>query len=167
MPDLSLTMLELEAIEKLEVHRKEREAIEGLAKRVRSAMEEYLFDPFSAEYRKLRAGRNGAVCGQVNAKNRLGAYVGFRDFVVGKDGKTVYSSGHSDGVETELYSSFAEAYVNACASKVEANRHAEATAPVEDYYSAEDAADAAAEAADDAARAMEESEPLIEEKPYW
>lgn len=51
---------------------------------LRSASETALFDPFSAEYRDLRAYRleNGetAICGRVNAKNRFGAFIGFQPF---------------------------------------------------------------------------------------
>lgn len=38
-----------------------------------------LHDPSSAQFRNLRA-KNGFLCGEVNGKNRLGAYVGFRPF---------------------------------------------------------------------------------------
>lgn len=53
----------------------------------RKAMEKIrsqLVDPSSAEFRNLRVvkGRKGIdmVCGEVNAKNKLGGYVGFKDF---------------------------------------------------------------------------------------
>jgi hypothetical protein len=116
-------------------------------------METYLIDPFSAQYRALRSGRAGSVCGQVNGKNRFGAYVGFRDFVLGRDGRTIWISGYSDGVESELYSSFAEAYVNVCASKSQVRRYKALTAPPEydseyDYGAATEATDAAAAAAE-------------------
>lgn len=53
-----------------------------------SAGREYLslFDPFSAQFRReaLYQIENGnfVYCGQVNAKNRFGAYVGYTDFYV-------------------------------------------------------------------------------------
>ena len=78
-----------------------------------------LFDPFSARFVNVRAGRTGAICGQYNARNRYGAYVGFKDFVVGQDGQTLYTSQHNDGVRSELFTSFAEAYLNACATSSE------------------------------------------------
>lgn len=39
-----------------------------------------LVDPNSAEFRNVR-GHTDVVCGEVNGKNRLGAYVGFRRFI--------------------------------------------------------------------------------------
>jgi hypothetical protein len=128
----ALTPLELTAKAALEKRAEELGALQKLEDRIRPAMEVYLFDPFSAEYRDLREGRNGAVCGLVNAKNRAGAYVGFKNFVVGRDGKTLYVSRYSDGVDSELYGSFADAYLNACASSEEKRRHTTATS-YDDY----------------------------------
>lgn len=156
---LSLTALELTAHTSMEKREAENQKIEQLEAKSSKAMEAYLFDPYSVRFRSLRAGRGGAVCGQYNAKNRLGAYVGFRDFVIGKDGKTVYASRNSDGVETELYTSFADAYVNACATEAEANVYAALTAPYDDYSSdrpmTDAEADAVTEAAEDVADAAE------------
>lgn len=43
-----------------------------------------MFDPDAAKFRNVRSiskyGSINAVCGEVNGKNRLGAYVGFRTF---------------------------------------------------------------------------------------
>ena len=41
-----------------------------------------LSDPGSAQFRNVRQMPNGAVCGQVNAKNRMGGFVGFSPFAV-------------------------------------------------------------------------------------
>ena len=42
-----------------------------------------LFDPGSAQFQNIRLNPDGtALCGQVNAKNRMGGYVGFRQFLV-------------------------------------------------------------------------------------
>lgn len=41
-----------------------------------------LFDPSSAQFRSSRVKYGETVCGQVNGKNRFGAYVGFRWFEV-------------------------------------------------------------------------------------
>ena len=89
-----------------------------LRTRAARAMEKVLFDPGSAQLRDLRAGRGGAICGKVNAKNRYGAYVGFKDFVVGKDGWPEISE-HNNGVGSELFTSFAAAYLAGCATKEE------------------------------------------------
>lgn len=52
---------------------------------VKTAMEDRLADPFSAQFRdfKTSASDDGSktVCGRVNAKNKFGAYVGFRYFI--------------------------------------------------------------------------------------
>lgn len=53
------------------------------ANKIREAQEaatKDLIDPFSAQFRNVRVARGG-VCGEVNAKNRMGAYVGFTRFV--------------------------------------------------------------------------------------
>ena len=51
---------------------------EGKAKR---AVTELLIDPSSAEFRNVSV-RENAVCGELNAKNKMGAFVGFSRFVV-------------------------------------------------------------------------------------
>ena len=43
-----------------------------------------LYDPDSAQFRNLRnvsKGQEPIICGEVNAKNRLGGYVGYRRFL--------------------------------------------------------------------------------------
>ncbi|MBX3579963.1 MAG: hypothetical protein KF723_22395 [Rhizobiaceae bacterium] len=37
-------------------------------------------DPEAVQFRRIRIGKEGALCGEVNAKNRLGGYVGFEPF---------------------------------------------------------------------------------------
>lgn len=121
-----LTALEIESRQAVDTKRNERRLREMEA-RARRALEAELFDPFSARFRNVRAGRNGAICGQYNAKNRLGAYVGFRDFVVGRDGRTIYASQSNNGVRSEFYSSFAEAYLNVCATSAESAQYRRTT----------------------------------------
>lgn len=60
------------------------------------AVTERLFDPTAVLFRNVQKGRDG-VCGEVNGKNRFGAYVGYTRFVVTADG-FVYIDG-SDGRE--------------------------------------------------------------------
>lgn len=48
--------------------------------RIKSAVAAALRDPSSAEFRNLRTGSR-ASCGEVNGKNSLGAYAGFKPFV--------------------------------------------------------------------------------------
>jgi len=45
-----------------------------------TAVKSQLFDADSARFRSLYISSSGVVCGEVNAKNRFGAYVGFRMF---------------------------------------------------------------------------------------
>lgn len=46
-----------------------------------------LNDPGSAQFREVKLyAKSGAGCGEVNAKNRMGGYVGFTLFVAFKDG---------------------------------------------------------------------------------
>lgn len=51
------------------------------------AVRRKLLDPGAAQFREVfLADRGGHVCGQVNAKNKFGGYVGFKRFVAGGDG---------------------------------------------------------------------------------
>lgn len=50
-------------------------------RRARVAAAELLIDPSSALFRNVEA-REGVVCGEINGKNRMGAYVGFVRFLV-------------------------------------------------------------------------------------
>ena len=60
---------------------------------LRAAMEGRLKDADSAKYRKVQATSSGqagslkVLCGQVNAKNSYGGYVGFRTFFATYDGQ--------------------------------------------------------------------------------
>ncbi len=61
----------------------------NLERIARDVMTDQLLDAPSARFQKLRAlvdrthkGQTKIICGEVNAKNAMGAYVGFRRFVV-------------------------------------------------------------------------------------
>lgn len=59
--------------------KRDRDSAEALQQRVRA----HLADPESARFQNLRFfSHSKAVCGQVNAKNRMGGYVGFTSFVL-------------------------------------------------------------------------------------
>ncbi|MFN6848872.1 hypothetical protein ACK4Q7_06070 [Proteus mirabilis] len=60
-----------------------------------SLVKQTLKDPSSADFRNSRKLNNGAVCGQVNAKNSFGAYTGFRNFIQ-KDSIVLVDDGSSD-----------------------------------------------------------------------
>ena len=138
---VAITALEEKAKSVFDKRREEAQQAAAMTSSVAKAMEVYLFDPASAQYRQLRTGRGGAVCGKYNAKNRYGAYVGFKDFVLSKDKETLYFSSHNDGVRSEWYGSFAEAYVNACANEKERKFHAAMTAPVPSVQPLQDESD--------------------------
>jgi hypothetical protein len=39
-------------------------------------------DPNAVQFRKIHVGADGALCGEMNAKNAFGGYVGFKPFLV-------------------------------------------------------------------------------------
>jgi hypothetical protein len=49
------------------------------------ALEDSLIDVDSVQYRNVRTYSEGVVCGEVNAKNRLGGYAGYQLFVFNGD----------------------------------------------------------------------------------
>lgn len=53
-------------------------------------------DPASAQFRAVKVRKSGAVCGEVNAKNGYGGYVGFREFVVTPTGEVLVDPGMPD-----------------------------------------------------------------------
>lgn len=56
--------------------------------RAKSMAANLLLDPVSAQFRNIRTVRNG-VCGEINGKNRLGAYTGFDRFFALQQGALV------------------------------------------------------------------------------
>lgn len=54
-------------------------------RQAKEAVAAVLIDPSSAQFRNVEIGHEGAVCGEVNGKNRMGAYVGFTRFVAMAD----------------------------------------------------------------------------------
>ena len=48
--------------------------------RVKKEVKAMLNDPNSAEFRNIKIFENGNYCGEVNAKNKMGGYVGFQSF---------------------------------------------------------------------------------------
>ena len=106
-------------------------AEERLATRARSAMESTLNDPFSARFRRVSTGRNGALCGQVNAKNRMGAYTGFQTFITFSSSNAVYFQ-EQPGDRTDPYSTFGPAWQRGCASAAERRDYAASIADESD-----------------------------------
>lgn len=54
----------------------------GLIARAEEAVKHELIDGDSAKFRNVRKNSDFEVCGEVNSKNRLGAYIGFTPFLV-------------------------------------------------------------------------------------
>lgn len=115
---LALSALETQAIKSISDLQSEKQTNIDLSSRVKKAMQSVLYDPMSAEYSALKKGRNGSICGKLNGKNRYGAYVGFKDFVVTGNG-VAYLSSYNDGLLSDSSSYFAKAYLNFCASSDE------------------------------------------------
>src|SRR4051794_39675118 len=69
-------------------------------KHAKNQLGKYLFDPYSAQYedvRKIDTDIGEMVCGLVNAKNRMGAYVGRKPFYyVALNGDVAVISNNTD-----------------------------------------------------------------------
>ncbi len=50
-------------------------------RKAKDALEQQLKDPASVQYKNLEKYRDGVVCGEYNAKNSFGGFVGFKQFV--------------------------------------------------------------------------------------
>lgn len=50
-------------------------------KEAKQLIERTLVDPMSVQYREVKSYGDGTVCGEFNAKNRMGGYTGFGSFV--------------------------------------------------------------------------------------
>ncbi|AZV00286.1 peptidoglycan-binding protein [Paracoccus kondratievae] len=80
---------------------------EAIIQAVKDAVGDGLKDPFSAQYRNFRILPSGRICGEVNAKNTYGAYVGWTTFITHGGplkigGSYSRPSVHVDDGETEL-----------------------------------------------------------------
>lgn len=70
----------------------------------KSHVEADLFDPGSAKFRAIKPSHLTdhapfVICGQVNAKNRFGGYVGFKRFVYKEDLQQTWVESVDDGFE--------------------------------------------------------------------
>lgn len=80
------------------------------------SVKEALLDPASARFRYVRAvgsGTSGFVCGEVNAKNRVGGYTGFRRFIVTSN-EAAIEDGSSSQRQAGLPELFATAWKSWC-----------------------------------------------------
>jgi hypothetical protein len=78
----------------------------------KDAVTRKLKDPESARFRDLKAYPRG-VCGQVNAKNSQGGYVGFRDFYFAFDVNRAFVP-NPMGITDDLLDQFAKAGSEFC-----------------------------------------------------
>lgn len=133
------------------------ESKEGrLEREAKAALFEVMIDPTSFLTRKLSRGSDHeAICGEVNGKNRMGGYVGFRPFVATglREGETPQVAIRSDSSETgtsasspeqiaykALYEQFCEPPPDK-ATRLEAERQAEIIRKkIEDELAAEETA---------------------------
>jgi hypothetical protein len=68
----------------------------------RAPLVDLLKDPSSAQFRNERIGKTGALCGEVNAKNSMGGYIGFRKYVsLGPDANYIETDGKLDKFSTQ------------------------------------------------------------------
>jgi hypothetical protein len=78
-------------------------------KNAKTQLGKYLFDPYSAQYedvREIHTAIGEMVCGLVNAKNRMGAYVGRKPFYyIALSGDVAVISNNADAF---VHSSFAK-----------------------------------------------------------
>lgn len=89
---------------------------EKATKAAKAALEKSLRDPSSAQYRDVQTYSEGVVCGEYNAKNSYGGYVGFKQFT--------YSKGAIDTAEKDsswLCSNSPEKYSQAADRKRKAD----------------------------------------------
>jgi hypothetical protein len=69
---------------------------QGTLQQALSRVSEELRTPASAQFRKLKLGMRGAICGEVNAKTGSGRYAGFVTFVV-EGHSVVFGQGGNSG----------------------------------------------------------------------
>lgn len=59
-----------------------------------------LTDPESARFERIRINKlTGIGCGAVNAKNKMGGYTGFKEFLVGADGIVAFNPEVPPGID--------------------------------------------------------------------
>lgn len=69
---------------------------ESAIEKAKASIQRDLKDPDSAQFRNIRIekfGNGKVICGEVNAKNSYGGYVGYRRFVASPESSTIESTG--------------------------------------------------------------------------
>tara|TARA_R110002049_G_scaffold275802_1_gene453939 strand:+ start:1126 stop:1452 length:327 start_codon:yes stop_codon:yes gene_type:complete len=54
---------------------------QGAVSKAKEEISYHMIDPSSVQFRNLVSYSGGVVCGEFNAKNRMGAYVGYQEFI--------------------------------------------------------------------------------------
>ena len=67
----------------------------------KDAVRATLKDPASAQWKDVYAISDGVACGQVNAKNAYGGYVGFRSFLL-RDGRLHFSEDELESISINI-----------------------------------------------------------------
>jgi hypothetical protein len=80
----------------------------------KEAVRQGLKDPASAQFREMFVTWNEAVCGEVNAKNAMGGYVGFTRFIVKEDKVRMSPQIVLDDADKWLAKGFDEDWKNTC-----------------------------------------------------
>jgi hypothetical protein len=122
LPD-DLSPLEIKARELYDAASRRDAQAKKLNALVAKAMASSVPDAPSTRYAKLRFGRRGAVCGQFNAREQGGGYAGFKDFVILPDHATLVASTFANGIAVDMFSPFAKAYAEHCATAKEAQMY--------------------------------------------
>lgn len=90
---LAQEAVKIQEEEKQDEEKKEGERIALLQAKAAEA----LFDPSSAQFRNVKLNtEKSALCGDINAKNKLGGYVGFRPFVATESAAAIWNGGKCD-----------------------------------------------------------------------
>lgn len=83
--------------------------------RAKEAVARDLIDPSSAQFRDVKLSDDGfTVCGEINGKNRLGAYVGFMPFMVSVIGKDYEHAVIIDPEDEIVFSVYFDQYREDC-----------------------------------------------------
>lgn len=67
----------------------------------KDAVRELLRDPNGAQFRNVRLSSDGHVCGEVNPRNGMGGYAGFRPFVAMSPGDPTRSIAYYESLDGE------------------------------------------------------------------
>lgn len=82
-------------------------------KEAKRILADSLKDPASAQFRNVKAYKSGAVCGEYNARNGFGGYVGFKRFGVAADG-SIMDAPDVEGLDPNYAAKVLELFESKC-----------------------------------------------------